>query len=36
MDADNILRYWGTSETLLPVYQSVDKAMEKHPDVDTV
>lgn len=28
--------YWGTSETLLPVYQSVDKAMEKHPDVDTV
>ncbi|RPA82568.1 ATP-citrate synthase subunit 1 [Ascobolus immersus RN42] len=28
--------YWGTSETLLPVYQSVDKAMEKHPDVDVV
>ncbi|KAK6381428.1 ATP-citrate synthase subunit 1 [Exophiala oligosperma] len=28
--------YWGTSETLLPVYQSVDKAFEKHPDVDTI
>ncbi|KAF8438687.1 putative ATP citrate lyase, subunit 1 [Terfezia claveryi] len=28
--------YWGTSETLLPVYQSVEKAMEKHPDVDTI
>jgi ATP citrate (pro-S)-lyase len=28
--------YWGTSETLLPVYQEVDKACEKHPDVDTV
>src|SRR6478735_3031726 len=28
--------YWGTSETLLPVYQQVDKAMEKHPDVDVV
>ncbi|KAI9794347.1 MAG: citrate synthase [Peltula sp. TS41687] len=28
--------YWGTSETLLPVYQSVDKAMAKHNDVDTV
>jgi ATP citrate (pro-S)-lyase len=28
--------YWGTSETLLPVYQSVEKAVEKHPDVDTV
>lgn len=28
--------YWGTSETLLPVYQSVEKAMEKHPDVDVV
>ncbi|KAI9792243.1 MAG: citrate synthase [Piccolia ochrophora] len=28
--------YWGTSETLLPVYQSVDKAMAKHTDVDTV
>ncbi|KAI9872704.1 MAG: citrate synthase [Pleopsidium flavum] len=28
--------YWGTSETLLPVYQDVDKAMAKHNDVDTV
>ncbi|KAI9667463.1 MAG: citrate synthase [Bathelium mastoideum] len=28
--------YWGTSETLLPVYQSVEKAMAKHNDVDTV
>ncbi|CAI7658542.1 unnamed protein product [Penicillium discolor] len=28
--------YWGTSETLLPVYQDVEKAMAKHPDVDTV
>ncbi|KAI7310904.1 putative ATP-citrate synthase subunit, partial [Hortaea werneckii] len=28
--------YWGTSETLLPVYQSSDKAMSKHSDVDTV
>ncbi|KAF7534652.1 hypothetical protein G7Z17_g13337 [Cylindrodendrum hubeiense] len=28
--------YWGTSETLLPVYQAVDKAMAKHPDVDVV
>ena len=28
--------YWGTSETLLPVYQDVNKAMAKHPDVDTV
>ncbi|KAL2265732.1 hypothetical protein VTJ83DRAFT_6832 [Remersonia thermophila] len=28
--------YWGTSETLLPVYQQVSKAMEKHPDVDVV
>src|SRR5436305_2413953 len=28
--------YWGTSETLLPVYQSIDKAMAKHSDVDTV
>jgi ATP citrate (pro-S)-lyase len=29
-------RYWGTSETLLPVYQDVDKAMAKHSDVDTI
>jgi len=28
--------YWGTSETLLPVYQTVEKAMAKHNDVDTV
>ncbi|KAI5286372.1 citrate synthase [Ascosphaera aggregata] len=28
--------YWGTKETLLPVYQDVSKAMQKHPDVDTV
>ncbi|CRK05706.1 hypothetical protein BN1708_009717 [Verticillium longisporum] len=28
--------YWGTSETLLPVYQEVPKAIAKHPDVDTV
>ena len=28
--------YWGTSETLLPVYQEVPKAMAKHPDVDVV
>ncbi|KFH48744.1 ATP-citrate synthase subunit-like protein [Hapsidospora chrysogenum ATCC 11550] len=28
--------YWGTSETLLPVYQQVEKAMSKHPDVDVV
>ena len=29
-------RYWGTSETLLPVYQNIDKAMAKHKDVDTI
>jgi ATP citrate (pro-S)-lyase len=28
--------YWGTSETLLPVYQQTAKAMSKHTDVDTV
>ena len=28
--------YWGTSETLLPVYQDVEKAMAKHTDVDTI
>ncbi|KAK6845593.1 CoA-ligase [Apiospora arundinis] len=28
--------YWGTSETLLPVYQKVEQAMAKHPDVDVV
>ena len=31
-----IRRYWGTSETLLPVYQNVEKAVGKHNDVDTV
>ena len=28
--------YWGTSETLLPVYQEVQKAVAKHPDADVV
>lgn len=28
--------YWGTKETLLPVYQEVEKAAAKHPDVDVV
>ncbi|TFK47509.1 ATP-citrate synthase [Heliocybe sulcata] len=28
--------YWGTKETLLPVYTSVDEAVSKHPDVDVV
>lgn len=28
--------YWGTKETLLPVYQEVDKAASKHPEVDVV
>jgi ATP citrate (pro-S)-lyase len=28
--------YWGTSETLLPVYQETKNAMSKHPEVDTV
>jgi ATP citrate (pro-S)-lyase len=31
-----LFRYWGTSETLLPVYQTVEKAVAKHPEVDTV
>ena len=31
-----VTRYWGTSETLLPVYQDVGKAMAKHADVDTI
>lgn len=31
-----LYRYWGTSETLLPVYQDVGKAFAKHSDVDTV
>ncbi|KAF7794003.1 hypothetical protein EIP86_005130 [Pleurotus ostreatoroseus] len=28
--------YWGTKETLLPVYTSVADAAQKHPDVDVV
>ncbi|KAJ3531896.1 hypothetical protein NM688_g7504 [Phlebia brevispora] len=28
--------YWGTRETLLPVYTSVADAIKKHPDVDVV
>ncbi|KAI0006969.1 citrate synthase-like protein [Xylariaceae sp. FL0662B] len=28
--------YWGTSETLLPVYQETSAAIAKHPDVDVV
>ncbi|KZT20946.1 ATP-citrate synthase [Neolentinus lepideus HHB14362 ss-1] len=28
--------YWGTKETLLPVYTSVEEAVGKHPDVDIV
>ncbi|KAL7750271.1 ATP citrate lyase subunit 1 [Sorochytrium milnesiophthora] len=28
--------YWGTQETLVPVYQSLAQAVAKHPDVDTV
>ncbi|KAB5585995.1 putative ATP-citrate synthase subunit 1 [Coniochaeta sp. 2T2.1] len=28
--------YWGTSETLLPVYQEVGKAVGKHPEADVV
>ncbi|KAF9788688.1 ATP-citrate synthase [Thelephora terrestris] len=28
--------YWGTKETLLPVYTSIDEAISKHPDVDVV
>jgi ATP citrate (pro-S)-lyase len=28
--------YWGTRETLLPVYTSVDEAVKKHRDVDVV
>ncbi|KAF8638975.1 hypothetical protein AX17_001807 [Amanita inopinata Kibby_2008] len=28
--------YWGTKETLLPVYTSVKDAVSKHPDVDVV
>lgn len=28
--------YWGTQETLVPVYQKIDQAAAKHPEVDTV
>ncbi|KAF8622996.1 hypothetical protein AX15_006589 [Amanita polypyramis BW_CC] len=28
--------YWGTKETLLPVYTSIKEAVAKHPDVDVV
>jgi ATP citrate (pro-S)-lyase len=28
--------YWGTKETLLPVYTSIDEAVKKHTDVDVV
>lgn len=28
--------YWGTKETLLPVYTSVEEAVKKHPDTDVV
>ena len=28
--------YWGTKETLLPVYTSLPEAVKKHPDVDVV
>jgi len=28
--------YWGTRETLLPVYTSLEEAVKKHPDVDVV
>ena len=28
--------YWGTDEVLLPVYQSIKEALEKHTDVTVV
>ncbi|KAI8049654.1 citrate synthase-like protein [Syncephalis plumigaleata] len=28
--------YWGTQETLIPVYKTVKEAFEKHPDADTI
>lgn len=28
--------YWGTKETLLPVYTSVEEAVKKHPDADVI
>lgn len=36
MKTDELARYWGTSETLLPVYQTVEKAIAKHSEVDTI
>jgi ATP citrate (pro-S)-lyase len=28
--------YWGTKETLLPVYTSIEEAVKKHPEVDVL
>ncbi|KZV99582.1 ATP-citrate synthase [Exidia glandulosa HHB12029] len=28
--------YWGTKETLLPVYTTVEEAVKKHPDADVI
>ncbi|KAG8802388.1 citrate synthase [Serendipita sp. 411] len=28
--------YWGTKETLLPVYTSIEEAVNKHPEVDCI
>jgi succinyl-CoA synthetase alpha subunit len=28
--------YWGTNEILLPVYESMDEAFQKHPEVSVV
>lgn len=28
--------YWGTKETLLPVYTSIEEAVKKHPEVDVM
>lgn len=28
--------YWGTEETLVPVYQKMEEALQKHPDVTVV
>ncbi|BFZ60076.1 ATP citrate lyase subunit 1 [Saitoella coloradoensis] len=29
-------QYWGTKETLLPVYRTAEEAVKNHPDVDVV
>ena len=29
----NVQFYWGTEETLVPVYQKMEEAFDKHPDV---